>query len=71
MISDTYLKPKKVTNPNDRLDEDGILCVRGVLRHTQAIAHRVESHDKTPNIDGYIELVDDEERPVGKLVVQV
>ena len=63
-------KPKKVTNSNDRLDEDGNLCIRGLFKHTQAIAHKVDSHDKHPNIDGYIELVDDEERPIGKVVVQ-
>ena len=70
MAEDTYFKPRKVTDPNDRLDEDGNWCIRGLFRHTQAIAHKVECHDKSANTDGYIELVDDEERPVGKLVVQ-
>ena len=70
MNNDTYFKPKKVTNLNDRLDEDGVLCIRGLLKHTQAIAHKVESHDKTPNVDGSIELVDDEDRPVGELTIQ-
>ena len=70
MAEDTYFKPRKVTGPNDRLDEDGNWCIRGLFRHTQAIAHKVECHDKSANTDGYIELVDDEERPVGKLVVQ-
>lgn len=70
MNNDTYFKPKRVTNLNDRLDEDGVLCIRGLLKHTQAIAHKVESHDKTPNVDGSIELVDDEDRPVGELTVQ-
>ncbi len=70
MNSETNFNSKRVTNPNDRLDEDGILCVRGLFKHTQAIAHKVESHDKSANTDGYIELVDDEDRPVGKLVVQ-
>ena len=70
MAEDTYFKPRKVTDPNDRLDEDGNWCIRGLFRHTQAIAHKVECHDKSANTDGYIELLDDEERPVGKLVVQ-
>ena len=70
MAEDTYFKPRKVTDPNDRLDEDGNWCIRGLFRHTQAIAHKVECHDKSANTDGYIELVDDEERPIGKLVVQ-
>lgn len=69
-MDETNFKPKKVTNLNDRLDEDGVLCVRGLLKHTQAIAHKVESHDKTPNIDGSIELIDDEDRPVGELTIQ-
>lgn len=59
MNNNTYFKPKRVSNLNDRLDEDGVLCIRGLLKHTQAIAHKVESHDKTPNVDGSIELVDD------------
>ncbi len=70
MSEDTHFNPRKVTDPNDRLDEDGNLCIRGLLKHTQAIAHNVECHDKSANTDGYIELVDDEDRPVGKLVVQ-
>jgi len=70
MMHETKFKPKKTTNSNDRLDEDGVLCIRGLLRHTQAIAHRVESHDKTPNIDGYIELVNNQDQPIGKLVIQ-
>ena len=54
MNSETNFNSKRVTNPNDRLDEDGILCVRGLFKHTQAIAHKVESHDKSANTDGYI-----------------
>lgn len=70
MKNNTNFTPKRVTDPNDRLDEDGNLCIRGLLKHTQAIANKLECHDKSANTDGYIELVDDEERPVGKLVVQ-
>ena len=69
-MAEINFKPKKVTNLNDRLDEDGVLCIRGLLKHTQAIAHKVESHDKTPNVDGNIELIDDEDRPVGELTIQ-
>lgn len=29
-MDETNFKPKKVTNLNDRLDEDGVLCVRGL-----------------------------------------
>lgn len=70
MSEDTYFNPRKVTDPNDRLDEDANLCIRGLFKHTQVVAHKVECHDKYPNIDGYIELVDDKDYPVGKLIVQ-
>ena len=70
MLEDTYFIPRKVTDPNDRLDEDANLCIRGLFKHTLAIAHKVECHDKYPNTDGYIELVDGKDRPVGKLIVQ-
>ena len=70
MSEDTYFNPRKVTDPNDRLDEDANLCIRGLFKQTQAVAHKVECHDKYPNIDGYIELVDDKDYPVGKLIVQ-
>ena len=44
MTEETNFKPKRVTDPNDRLDEDGNWCIRGLFRHTQAIAHKVECH---------------------------
>ena len=69
MSEDTLFKPRKVTDPNDRLDEDSNLCIRNLLNKSQAIAHNVKCHDKEANTDGFITLVDDEYRPVGKLVV--
>ena len=70
MIGDTNFIPKKVTDANDRLDEKSDLCIRGLLCETQAVAYGIKCHDKESNIDGYIQLVDDEDRPVGKLVIQ-
>ena len=70
MSSDTNFKPQRVTNTNDQKDEKSNLCIRGLLVDSQAIAHEIKCHDKSSNIDGYIQLVDDEKRPVGKLVVQ-
>lgn len=66
----THFNPKQVTDSNDRLDEDANYCIRGLFRRTRAITHKVECHDKSANIDGYIELVDEKERPVGKIIVQ-
>lgn len=70
MIGDTNFIPRKVTDPNDRLDEKSDLCIRTLLCDTQAVAHGIKCHDKESNIDGNIQLIDDEDRPVGKLVVQ-
>ena len=66
----THFIPKQVTDSNDRLDEDANYCIRGLFRGTRAITHKVECHDKSANIDGFIELVDEKERPVGKITVQ-
>lgn len=71
MLDDKYLKPQKATDSNDRLDEDSYLCIRNLFKRTQALAHNIGCHDKTANTDGYIELVDKEERPIGRLTVQV
>lgn len=66
----THFNPKQVTDSNDRLDEDANYCIRGLFRGTRAITHKVECHDKSANIDGFIELVDEKERPIGKIIVQ-
>lgn len=66
----THFNPKQITDSNDRLDEDANYCIRGLFRKTRALTHKVECHDKSANIDGYIELVDEKERPIGKITVQ-
>ena len=70
MTDNTNFKPRRVTDPNDTKDEKSNICIRGLLVDSQAIAHEIKCHDKSSNIDGFIQLVDDEKRPVGKLVVQ-
>jgi len=70
MADNTNFKPRRVTDSNDQKDEKSDLCIRELLVDSQAIAHEIKCHDKSSNIDGYIQLVDYEKRPVGKLVVQ-
>lgn len=70
MSNDSYFKPRKVTDPNDRRDEDSNLCIRNLLNKTRAIAHNVKCHDKEANTDGVIILVDKEDYPVGELIIQ-
>ena len=70
MSSDTNFRPRRVTASNDQKDEKSDLCIRGLFVDSHAIAYDIKCHDKSSNIDGYIHLVDDEKRPVGKLVVQ-
>ena len=70
MADNTNFKPRRVTDSNDQKDEKSDLCIRRLFVDSQAIAHEIKCHDKSSNIDGYIQLVDNEKRPVGKLVVQ-
>ena len=70
MIGDTNFISRKVTDPNDRRDEKSDLCIRVLLCDTQAVAHGIKCHDKESNIDGHIQLIDDDDRPVGELTVQ-
>ena len=70
MNSDTDFKSKRVTNTNDQKDEKSNLCIRGLLVGSQAIAHEIKCHDKESNTDGYIQLIDDDDRPVGELTIQ-
>ena len=69
-MGDLNFTPKQVTDPNDILDEKSNICIRSLFVGTHAIAHKIECHDKSPNTDGYIELVDEKKRPIGKITVQ-
>lgn len=70
MTECSYLKPKKVTDTNDRLDQRSYLCIMNLFCDTQAITHEIKYHDKTSNIDGYIQLVDKNDYPVGNIFIQ-
>lgn len=64
------LKPRKVTNPNDCLDRKSYLCICSLLCDSRAITDEIKYHDKTSNIDGYIQLVDENDLPIGNLFIQ-
>lgn len=66
----THFTPRQVTDPNDILDEKSVLFIRGLFLDSHAVAHKIEGHNNSPNIDGFLELIDDEKRPIGKLIVQ-
>lgn len=64
------LKPRKVTNPNDCLDRKSYLCICSLLCDSRAITDEIKYHDKTSNIDGYIQLIDENDLPIGNLFIQ-
>lgn len=70
MLEDTNFKPRKVTDPNDLLDLKSYLCIMELFCDSQAITHEIKYHDKTSNIDGYIQLIDNYRHPVGNLYIQ-
>lgn len=70
MIDDSYLKPRKVTNLNDCLDRKSYLCICNLLCDSRAITDEIKYHDKTSNIDGYIQLIDENDLPIGNLFIQ-
>lgn len=70
IMDNMIFTPRQVTDPNDILDEKSVLFIRSLLLDTQAVAHRIEGHNNSPNTDGFIELIDEDKRPIGKLIVQ-
>lgn len=62
--------PKKSSWQSEKLDEESVLLIRNILIKQQ-VKTRIEEGGTTPNIDGYIELLDIENRIIGKLTVQV
>lgn len=64
------LKPHKVTNPNDCLDRKSYLCICGLFCDSRAITDEIKYHDKTSNIDGFIQLIDENDLPIGNLFIQ-
>ncbi len=59
MSEDTLFKPRRVTNPNDCLDRKSYFCSCRLFCDSRAITDEIKYHDKTSNIDGNIQLVDE------------
>ena len=70
MAKETNFIPRKVTNPNDSLDRKSYLCICGLLCDSRAITDEIKYHDKTSNIDGFIQLIDENDYPIGNIFIQ-
>ena len=57
-------------SPTDHPESRAINCLNDLLKHPSIKSHIVH-RDKTPNVDGFVELVDDQAVPIGKIEVQV
>lgn len=62
-------KPNCSTSPNDRADEESVLSLRILLKGSATKCY-ISEGDKTANIDGHIELLQDD-RPCGDITIQV
>ncbi|EKO34201.1 DUF4365 domain-containing protein [Leptospira santarosai] len=54
----------------DTAETESITVLRGKLDH-KYLKLDIKERDKYPNIDGYIEIVDEKQKPIGKLELQV
>lgn len=70
MAKETNFIPRKVTNPNDCLDRKSYLCICGLFCDSRAITDEIKYHDKTSNIDGFIQLIDENDYPIGNIFIQ-
>ena len=70
MAEETNFIPRKVTNPNDFLDRKSYLCICNVFCNSRAITDEIKYHDKTSNIDGFIQLIDESNYPTGNIFIQ-
>ena len=70
MAEETNFIPRKVTNPNDVLDRKSYLCICNVFCNSRAITDEIKYHDKTSNIDGFIQLIDESNYPIGNIFIQ-
>ena len=62
-------QPRKSRSPNDIVEEETIICLKNILVRTDVRTYFSEN-DKTPNTDGWIELIDNDTL-CGKIVVQI
>ena len=56
---------------SSQLDKDSILMLRTMLNHHRISDSQLQEGGTQDNIDGYIVLLDDDDRPEGKVCVQV
>ena len=70
MAEETNFIPRKVTNPNDCLDRKSYLCICNLFCDSRAITDEIKYHDKTSNIDGFIQLIDENDDPIGNILIQ-
>lgn len=54
----------------DAAESDAVTTLRSLL-DSRRVSHDLRERDKHPNIDGYIELVDEGGHPLGKIEVQI
>lgn len=71
MISIEDLKPTKAMSDSQQLDKDSILMLRNLLNHHRINDSQLQEGGTQDNTDGYIVLLDEEDRPEGKVCVQV
>jgi hypothetical protein len=62
--------PKISQTKNDFSEEQSVLCIKRILSGHNVVTN-ISERDKTPNIDGYIDLLDEYKRILGKITVQV
>lgn len=65
------LVPSKTQYLSKTLDEDSIALVRDIFRRTSVDCAQLQTGGSLPDIDGYLDLCDDEGRAKGKITVQV
>ena len=70
MAEETNFIPRKVTNPNDFLDRKSYLCICNDFCNSRAITDEIKYHDKTSNIDGFIQLIEESNYPIGNIFIQ-
>ena len=71
MINVGDLKPARAMSDSIQLDKDSVLMLRNLLNHHRINDSRLQEGGTQDNVDGYIVLLDSEDRPEGKVYVQV
>jgi len=70
MLNETFT-PTPAEYPKTGYPEsESILCVQNLINRSRIKAH-ISENDKTPNHDGFFELLDENRKPIGKVTIQV